>query len=55
MGLHCEGKDAAALIRHCFIKRNLFMDASSKTVIRSDNDSQFISNIFKDTCLEVHI
>lgn len=55
MGLHCEGKDAATLIRRCLIKRNLFMDDSDKPVIRSDNGPQFISHIFEDTYLELHI
>lgn len=55
MGLHCEGKDAAALIRRCLIKRNLFAENCLKPVIRSDNGPQFISHIFEDTCSGLHI
>lgn len=55
MGLHCEGKDAAALIRRCLIKRNLFIESVEKPVIRSDNGPQFISHIFEETCAELHI
>ena len=55
MGLHCEGKDAAALIRRCLIKRNLFIENVTCPVIRSDNGPQFISHIFEETCAELHI
>lgn len=55
MGLHCEGKDAAALIRRCLIKRNLFIESAEKPVIRSDNGPQFISHIFEETCANLNI
>ena len=55
MGLHCEARDAAALIRHCLIKQNLFIDNVEKPVIRSDNGPQFISHKFEETCSELHI
>lgn len=45
MSLHCEGKDAAALIRCCLIKHNILMNNSEKPVFRSHNGPQFISHI----------
>ena len=48
MGLHCESKDAAALIRRCLIKRRLFNDNASKPV-----GPQFISYKFRECCEEL--
>lgn len=53
MGLHCESKDATALIRRCLIKGGLFNDNTTKPVIRSDNGTQFISHKFKECCEEL--
>ncbi|WP_156876061.1 IS3 family transposase [Clostridium kluyveri] len=50
MGLHCEAKDATALLRKCLIRRNLFEEGSKKPVIRTDNGPQFISHKFDECC-----
>ena len=43
MGLHCEAKEAVALLRKCLIKRNLFEEGANRPVIRTDNGPQFVS------------
>ncbi|SHI03813.1 IS3 family transposase [Clostridium grantii] len=53
MGLHCEAKDATALIRKCLIRRNLFDSGAEKPVIRTDNGPQFVSYRFKEYCEEL--
>lgn len=55
MGYHCEAKDAAALLRKCLIRRNLFEDGANKPVIRTDNGSQFVSYKFSECCEEVKV
>lgn len=54
MGYRCTGSDAASLLRHCLIKRNLF-DSENKPVIRTDNGPQFISHVFEDNCSEIGV
>ncbi|MEA4827919.1 MAG: DDE-type integrase/transposase/recombinase [Clostridium sp.] len=39
IGLHCEAKDATALLKKCLIRRNLFEEGAKKPVIRTDNGS----------------
>lgn len=55
MGLHCESKDAAALLRKCLIRRNLFEEGANKPVIRTDNGPQFVSYKFSACCEELGI
>jgi transposase InsO family protein len=55
MGLHCEAKDAAALLRKCLIRRNLFEERTKKPVIRTDNGPQFVSHKFSECCEEIKI
>jgi len=55
MGFHCEAKDAAALLRKCLIRRNLFVEGTEKPVIRTDNGPQFVSYKFSECCEEVGI
>jgi transposase InsO family protein len=50
MGLHCEAKDAASLLRKCLLKRNLFIEEAKKPVIRTDNGPQFVSYKFSQCC-----
>lgn len=53
MGFHCEAKDAAALIRQSLIRRKLFENDTSMTVIRTDNGPQFVIYKFKECCDEI--
>lgn len=55
MGFHCEAKDAAALLRKCLIRRNLFEQGAHKPVIRTDNGPQFVSYKFSGCCEEIGI
>ena len=55
MGFHCEAKDAAALLRKCLIRRNLFEQGADKPVIRTDNGPQFVSYKFSECCEEIGI
>lgn len=55
MGFHCEAKDAAALLRKCLIRRNLFAEGAKKPVIRTDNGPQFVSHKFSQCCEEIGI
>ena len=55
MGLHCEAKDATALLRKCLIRRNLFEEGAKKPVIRTDNGPQFVSHKFSKCCTEIKI
>jgi len=55
MGLHCEAKDAAALLKKCLMKRNLFEEEDKKPVIRTDNGPQFISHRFSECCEEINV
>ncbi|WP_243122267.1 IS3 family transposase [Clostridium thermarum] len=55
MGLHCEAKDAAALLRKCLIKRNLFEEGASRPVIRTDNGPQFVNYKFSECCEEIKV
>jgi transposase InsO family protein len=55
MGLHCEAKDAAALLRKCLMRRNLFMKGVEKPVIRTDNGPQFVSYKFSECCEEIEV
>lgn len=55
MGFHCEAKDAAALLRKCLIRRDLFIEGTKKPVIRTDNGPQFVSYKFSECCEEVGI
>jgi transposase InsO family protein len=55
MGLHCEAKDATALLRKCLIRRNLFEEEAQKPVIRTDNGPQFVSHKFSECCGELKI
>lgn len=50
MGLSCDAKDAAATLRRCLVKRDLFNVDKSFPVVRTDNGPQFISNLFNETC-----
>lgn len=54
IGLSCETRDAAIILKRALLKRQLCV-AKQKQVIRSDNEQQFISNLFKGTCLELNI
>ena len=49
LGLSCEGKYAAKLVKTSLWKRNL-LSSQERPVIRSDNGPQFISNVFEATC-----
>ncbi|WP_257786246.1 IS3 family transposase [Clostridium pasteurianum] len=55
MGYHCEAKDAAALLRKCLMRRNLFEDGAKKPVIRTDNGPQFVSYKFSECCEKVKV
>jgi len=55
MGLHCQAKDAAALLRKCLICRNLFIKGTVKPVIRTDNGPQFVSYKFSECCEEIGV
>lgn len=55
MGLHCEAKDAAALLRKCLMRRNLFMEGVKKPVIRTDSGPQFVSYKFSECCEEIEV
>ncbi|WP_242952027.1 IS3 family transposase [Clostridium felsineum] len=55
IGLHCEAKDAAALLRQCLIKRNLFEEGADKPIIRTDNGPQFVSYKFSECCDEIKV
>ena len=55
MGFHCEAKDAAALLRKCLIRRDLFTEKALKPVIRTDNGPQFVSYKFSECCEEIGI
>lgn len=55
MGFHCEAKDAAALLRKCLIRRNLFVEGAEKPVIRTDNGPQFVSYKFSECCKEIGV
>lgn len=54
IGLSCTAKDAKETLISALIKRNL-LSSKSKPIIRTDNGSQFISNIFKYTCEKLNI
>ncbi|WP_242847855.1 IS3 family transposase [Fervidicella metallireducens] len=54
IGLKCEVKDAAALVRHALMKRGLFV-APQKPIIRTDNGPQFKSELFHNMCEEIGI
>lgn len=54
IGLTCEGKDAAAILKRALWKRKL-INSSNLPVIRSDNGPQFISNVFESTCEKLTI
>ncbi|WP_424765959.1 transposase [Paenibacillus sp. sgz302251] len=50
-GLFCEAKDLFQITQEALMKQQLF-DNENKTVIRSDNGPQFISNRFAEACTE---
>lgn len=54
IGLKCEAKDAAALVRQALIKRGLFA-VPQKPIIRTDNGPQFKSELFYNMCEEIGI
>nr|WP_282434554.1 IS3 family transposase [Desulfotomaculum copahuensis] len=49
IGLSCEGKDAARIIKTALWRRQLF-SKPDMPVIRTDNGPQFISHVFEDAC-----
>lgn len=52
IGLACEGRDVAQALKRALMRRQLY-DNPVKPVIRSDNDPQFISKVFEETCEEL--
>ncbi len=49
LGLSCKGKDALWLLERCLWRRGL-VGKGDLPVIRTDNGSQFISNVFEEGC-----
>jgi len=54
IGLSCTGKDAKETLISALAKRNL-LNSKTKPVIRTDNGTQFTSNVFKYACEELEI
>lgn len=49
IGLSCEARDIVRTLQQALLKRQLF-DKENKPVIRSDNEPQFVSHTFQQTC-----
>lgn len=54
IGLNCIGEDAARTLKITLLKRQLY-EIENKPVIRSDNGSQFVSEIIEKACNQFNI